>query len=112
VSSGPDAVGDKAQVGWDFVVSARVGHQRGDYRLLAASNLVQPRDEIVERARVLRRERAHARRVDRRRRSPHRDIHVRHEVGGVPEYRDLLPPDRFALGDLVVPSRLFRRFAR
>jgi hypothetical protein len=44
-----------------------------------------------------------ARRADRRFRTPHGDVHVLHEVSGVPEYRQLLPPDHFALGELIVP---------
>lgn len=43
------------------------------------------------------------RRADRRFRTPHGDAHVLHEVSGVPEYAQLLPPDKYALGDLIVP---------
>ena len=51
---------------------------------------------------VLSRE-ALVRRADRRFRTPYGDVHVLHEVSGVPEYAQLLPPDRYALGELIVP---------
>lgn len=43
------------------------------------------------------------RRADRRFHTPHGDVHVLHEVGGVPDYSQLTPPDEYALGELVVP---------
>ncbi len=44
-----------------------------------------------------------ARRADRRLRTRHGDLHVLHEVPGVPDYRMLQPPQRIAMGDLIVP---------
>jgi hypothetical protein len=43
------------------------------------------------------------RRADRRFRTRHGDLHLLHEIAGVPDYVQLLPADHFALGDVTVP---------
>ena len=40
----------------------------------------------------------HLGRADRRLRTSYGELHLRHETGGVPEYRDLQPPVEFELG--------------
>ena len=44
-----------------------------------------------------------ARRADRRLRTRYGDLHVLHEVPGVPDYRALQPPERIVIDELVVP---------
>lgn len=47
------------------------------------------------------------RRADRKFRTEHGDVHILHEVAGVPPYGDLIPADEVLLGELTVPvSRL------
>lgn len=43
------------------------------------------------------------RRADRRFKTTYGDVHILHEVGGVPEYKDLIPAFEVALGDVLAP---------
>lgn len=43
------------------------------------------------------------RRADRRFRTRYGEVHLLHEVGGVPDYKQLLPPDYFDIGGIAIP---------
>ena len=64
-------------------------------RMLAARDLDGREDTLTREVLV--------RRADRRLRTRHGDVHLLHEVAGVPEYAALQPPAEFELGEIRFP---------